>query len=129
MSLEKVIALRYHRIPSLVVANLPSHPLGTFRLRSISPAANDLLNAVIGSSFQAIFVSFGQEVRCGALTSTCGRLRLAGKSGSTASAASTSCTVASIAISIPSGSNEDHDEAIAGIPYIPASLAAAIVPL
>ena len=51
VSLEKVIALRYHRIPSLVVANLPSHPLGTFRLSSISPAANDLLNAAIGSSF------------------------------------------------------------------------------
>ena len=54
VSLEKVIALRYHRIPNRVEAKLPFQPRGTLRLSNISPAANDLLSAEIGSSLQGL---------------------------------------------------------------------------
>ena len=45
VSLENVIALRYHRIPNQVEAKLPFHPRGTLRFSNISPAANDFLSA------------------------------------------------------------------------------------
>ena len=95
-----------------------------------SPFLKAILSASAGLLDQAGSSSIiGHLLMCGLAKSTLGRLRFSGITGKISNACSITSTVALTADSMPSSSNEVSDDAIAGIPYNPASLAAPIVPL